>query len=201
MSVAAGPRLVLPGSWLRVDLTSEAATRASIRRLIEAGVGRTDSLAALRHQLRSELQSGADIARQGAAVEFYVAQSIAPGVPLAATLSVHLPEIDEAKLNSLGLGELVDVFDEIGSLEGIDSRTLTDEREIRVVRQVSHSVARRSNESVAVPVVKFDYWMATSNPARIALLAFSTTFVDFELQLTGLFDAIVSAARWPAVAA
>ncbi|HEX3679596.1 MAG TPA: hypothetical protein VHU90_07740, partial [Galbitalea sp.] len=183
MSVSGGPRIVLPGSWLRVDLTSEATTRASIRRLIEAGVGRADSLAALRSQLRSELQTGADIARQGSAVEFFVAQSIAPGIPLAATLSVHLPDIDEARLRSLGLGELVEVIDDIGVVDRSDSRTVAAEREIRVVRQVSHSVARRSSESVAVPVVKFDYWMATSDPARLALLAFSTTFVDFESQL------------------
>lgn len=198
MSSRVAPRLLLPGTWLRIDLTSEATTRASIRRLIEAGVGRSDNLATLRAHLRSELQTGADVARQGQAVEFYVARSIAPGVPLAATLSVHLPDVDEEKLQSLGLDELVDLFEHIDDSGQADSTVESSVAEIRVVRQISHGIVRESGDVPPVQTVKFDYWMGASDPPRIALLAFSTTFVEFESQLTELFDAIVAATRWPA---
>jgi hypothetical protein len=196
MSARVAPKILLPGTWLRVDLTSEATTRSSIRRLIEAGVGRSDSLARLRAHLRTELQAGADIARKGQAVEFYVAQSIAPGVPLAATLSVHVPEVDQDKLRSLGLDELAELFESAERTGHADSTSESAVEEIRVVRAVSHGFANSSGESEPVPLVSFDYWMAATNPPRIALLAFSSSFVQFEDQLTELFDAVVAATRW-----
>jgi hypothetical protein len=200
---AAAPNFVLPGTWSRVDLTSDASTRTAIRKLVESRVGKADDRASLRAEMRAELQKGADLARSASAIEYHIADSIAPGVPLAATLSVHLPSFDERELDMLGLAELGEL------LLGAETTSLTDDsldansvpfsvEGIRVVRRISRLAGEPVGDLPGRVLVQFSYWMAAANPARFALLAFATPFVEFEPQLTELFDAVVLTTRWPA---
>ena len=47
-------------------------------------------------------------------------------------------------------------------------------------------------------LIEADYWLAATDPNRIALLTFSTAYAEYEEEMLGLFDAVVSTIRWPA---
>ena len=47
-------------------------------------------------------------------------------------------------------------------------------------------------------LIEADYWLAATDPNRIALLTFSTAYAEYEEEMLSLFDAVVSTIRWPA---
>jgi len=192
------PQFALPGTWVRIDLSSADSTKASIHHAAERIVGRADAAAQLRADIRSQFELAADAAQQSNALEYYVAQEITPGVPLSASLSVHLPRLDLARLNEFGLAELAGVLGvgvEAGALP--DGEKTLDGPEVTVVRQTFHRLLTAPDSEVELPTLRADYWVAAAHPARISLLSFTTAFVDLEAELLELFDAIVQSTRWP----
>jgi hypothetical protein len=97
------PRFVLPGKWSRVELTDEASSRRTVRRLIEESIGTRDDLARQRSELRRLLQPAVDSAREVGAVDLYIAVELADGVPLPAWLMVFLPSIEDADFSRFGI--------------------------------------------------------------------------------------------------
>lgn len=197
------PKFVLPGSWGRINLESEAATQRSIRKVLEHVTNRRDDLADTRAQLRSRFQRAADVAREGGATDFYVAFSLAPTVPLPAWLAVFTPEIDSTDFDALGMTELREFLD--GGTRGwgpSDEKTRqplgSEDGRMHAVR---HSW-RRTHEveggdtPTTFTFVEADYWVAATEPNRIALLTFSTALAEYEEEMLMLFDAIVSTLRW-----
>lgn len=201
------PKFVLPGSWGRINLESEASTQRSIRKVLEHVTRRRDDLVGIRADLRSRFQRAADVAREGGATDFYVAFNLAPTVPLPAWLSVFTPDIESTDFAALGLTQLRDFLD-VGTrdwgpaddlarqpLKSVDGR----------MHAVRHSWRRRRDveEGDVVQTFEFieaDYWIAAVDPNRIALLTFSTALADYEEEMLMLFDAIVGTIRWEAPA-
>lgn len=199
------PRFVLPGTWGRINLASEASTANSIRHVLAEITHRRDDLANLRAELRTRFQKAADTAREGGASDFYVALSLTPKVPLPAWVAVFTPSIDSTDFSALGLDELRR-FLEIGTAnwgaEGAQRNAIEvadgDER----MHAVRHSWRRVHELEEGGSVKQFDfveadYWLAAHNPNRIALLTFSTALAEYETEMLALFDAIVGTTRWP----
>lgn len=196
------PRFVLPGSWGRVDLRSEAASRSSIRKLAETATGRREEFASTRAELRERFNAAADVARGSSATDLYVAFELAKGVPFPAWLTVFTPEIDAMDFQALGLGELLTMLER--GLVTDDEEVTTEQTEmpddIRAVRQSWRRVSHVQEADVErdFEVLEADYWLAATKPNRVALLTFSTAFAEYEEEMLSLFDAVVGTIRWPA---
>jgi hypothetical protein len=203
------PRFVLPGSWGRVDLTTEASSRRSIRKIAETATRRREELAPMRADLRDRFQQAADLAREGGASDLYVAFELAKGVPLPAWLTVFQPDLESTDFTALGLTDLNTVLDQ--AAKSTDER-VAERREdlhdgaIHAVRQTWRRQTRvlEGEGNLAVDqtfeILEADYWLAASNPNRIALLTFSTAYAEYEEEMLNLFDAVINTIRWPAPA-
>lgn len=197
------PRFALPGSWGRINLATERTTQSSIRRVVEHAVGRDDKLAPLRADLRKRFTEAANIARDNSAVDFHIALELAPGVPLPAWLGVFLPDIESTDFAALGLTELQEALGvSLALTEGdgaVGTKQLSIDK-IKAVRQAFHRIRPATDDEPALELLQVDYWLAAAEPNRLALLSFTTNFVDFEEQMLELFDAVISTVRWPAPA-
>jgi len=194
------PRFALPGSWGRINLATERTTQSSVRKVVEHAIGRDDNLAPLRADLRKRFAVAAEIARANSAVDFHVALELAPGVPLPAWLGVFLPEIDSTDFAALGLTELQDALGVgLALTDGEDAvgTTTMSVDKIKAVRQAFHRISPATEDEPALELLQVDYWLAAANPNRLALLTFTTNYVDFEEQMLDLFDAVISTVRWP----
>lgn len=198
MSTVAGAlRFSLPGKWARIDLSSDSASRASIRRLLESVTNRRDDLATLRAGLRERLQFAADTAREGGAVDMRVAIELVKGIPLPAWAVLFEPHVESEDFERLGLQELQKVLDIAVKQDGVDTARIDRDR-IHAVRHSWRRVTHVAEGQVErdFEIVEADYWLAAANPNRIALLTFSTAFADYEEEMLGLFDAVVGTIRW-----
>lgn len=200
----APPKFVLPGKWGRINLDTEATTQRSIRKVVEEATGRRDDLAPIRAELRARFQKAADVAREGGATDFYVAFQLTTTIQLPAWISVFTPEIDSTDFAALGLDELREFIDsgtkDWGGEPGEKpaAKTVDTER----IHAVRHSWRRRveieeGETKEQVTFVEADYWIAATNPNRIALLTFSTALAEHEESMLALFDAIITTLRWP----
>ena len=200
------PRFVLPGTWGRINLASEAATAKSIRKVLEQVTRRRDDMADTRQQLRNRMQRAADVAREAGATDFYVAFSLTPKVPLPAWVSVFTPEIDSVDFGALGLGDLASFLDagtRSWGPEGAEVVTGEVGADTERLHAVRHSWRRvvdvvEGEVEQTFEFVEADYWLAATNPNRIALLTFSTALAEYEEEMLSLFDAVVGTIRWPA---
>ena len=197
------PRFALPGSWGRINLATDRTAQSSIRKVVEHSVGRDDNLASLRADLRKRFTEAADIARANSAVDFHVALELAPGVPLPAWLGVFLPDIESTDFAALGLTDLQKALGVGLALTDGDDAVGTKELsvgKIKAVRQAFHRIRPATDDEPALELLQVDYWLAATEPNRLALLTFTTNFVDFEEQMLELFDAVISTVRWPVAA-
>jgi hypothetical protein len=188
----------LPGRWGRIDLRSEKATRSSIRRVVEDATGRADSLAPLRAELRKRFEAVALEARDGNAVEVQIAREIAPGLPLAASLAVLLPDVDVSELDGLGLAALTDLLGATAPREDREGplRHEVQFERVRAVRQIQRRQPVLEGEPM--PIIQADYWVAAARPARLTLFSFTTPLIELETEMLELFDAVIGTIRWSA---
>lgn len=85
-------RFRLPGTWHTIDLADTEATKSDAKKMAEEILGRSDEAAAARILLRRHM---ADIAESGAEARgrvLFIADELAPGISLPATLTVFEPE-------------------------------------------------------------------------------------------------------------
>ncbi len=198
------PRFVLPGRWSRVELASEAASRRTVRRLVEQSLGTTDELARQRAELRQLLQPVVDSAREVDAIDLYIAAELADGVPLPAWLMVFLPTIEDAEFARFGIDELKKVLADSAEIfePGAPSSTVEESDDsTSAISAVRQNRRRRTvspdDPEVGFDVLEVDYWIAAVDPNRMALLTFSTGYAEYEEQMLALFDAVVRTIRWP----
>jgi len=191
-------RFNLPGKWARIDLTSEASSRASIRRLLDQVTNKRDDLAGVRAELRGRFQKAADLAREGGAVDMRIAQELAKGVPLPAWATLFEPTIEDEDFARLGITELKQVLDmgtrtsaPVGTKEMDSDKIVAIRQSWRRTSHVVEGEVERDFE-----IVEADYWLAAGNPNRVALLTFSTAYADYEEEMLALFDAVVGTIRW-----
>jgi hypothetical protein len=201
MIATSTPRFALPGTWGRVNLSSDSTMHSSIRKVVEHSVGRDDRFATLRANMRGRFEQAAQLARANSATDFHIALELSPGVPLPAWLAVFLPEFDSTDFDALGLTELKEALNfGLVTQQGNEARssTVLDKTHVHAVRQAFRRVHPATEENVEFEVLQVDYWLAAAEPNRLALLSFSTGYAEYEEQMLELFDAVIGTLRWPA---
>ena len=200
------PRFELPGKWGRINLTSDAASRKSIRRLTEDVTNRREELATTRAELRGRFQKAADVAREGGATDLYIGLELAPGLPLPAWITVFdVQPTGDDFFERMGLQQLAAALDlAVGSAPAGGERTsgVLPETTIHAVRQTWRRTRQVVEDDVALEfdLIEADYWLAAANPSRMAMITFSTAYAEYEEEMLGLFDAVVSTIRWDVTA-
>lgn len=179
---------LLPESWWTVDLRDEAARRRSVSALVERQVGRDDSRASLRGDLRSQLRRAADDAARAGGRIMAVSLMQADGVPVPATLTMD--RVPGAALDDHGAEELARLLrasqqqgDEIEIAQGLPGP---------VLRRVSRRQGDASIGGSDVALLVVDYWLDPTDAHGLMQLSFSSPLLELREGLLELFDAIVA---------
>ncbi|MGL4339155.1 MAG: hypothetical protein ACRCSP_01845 [Rhodoglobus sp.] len=202
MSVSS-PRFALAGSWAQIPLGSEADTLSSIRKMVQHVTGRADQLATIRAQMRERFVAAADAARSGGASELFIGLELMPGIPLPAWIAVFPVAdkgIDTGNMEFADFARAVDLS--TGSAPEGGTKKAADIDSSTALHAVRHAW-RRSTDLVDEGVersfdfIEADYWIAASEPNRLALVTFSCALAEYEEEILELFDAMVSTMSWP----
>lgn len=179
---------LLPESWWTVDLRDEAARRRSVGALVERQVGRDDSRAPLRADLRSQLGRAADDAARAGGRIMAVSLMRADGIPVPATLTMY--RVPGAALDDDGAEKLAELLRA--------SQQPDDEIEIAhgalgpVLRRVSGRQGDASIGGAEVALLVVDYWLDPTDGNGLMQLSFTSPLLELRDGLLGLFDAIVA---------
>ena len=171
-----------------VDLRDEAARRRSVSALVERQVGRDDSRASLRGDLRSQLGRAADDAARAGGRIMAVSLMRADGIPVPATLTMY--RVPGAALDDRGAEELARLLRA--------SQQQHDEIEIAhgllgpVLRRVSRRQGDASIGGSDVTLLLVDYWLDPTDAHGLMQLSFSSPLLELREGLLELFDAIVA---------
>ncbi len=79
-------RIIVPGTWVSVPLTTPDATKAFVRRLVVRQVGRHDRLAKARREASQELFASVDEALRIGVHTYLMSLELLPGVPFGAAV-------------------------------------------------------------------------------------------------------------------
>ena len=171
-----------------VDLRDEAARRRSVSALVERQVGRDDSPASLRGDLRSQLGRAADDAARAGGRIMAVSLMRADGIPVPATLTMY--RVPGAALDDRGAEELARLLRA--------SQQQDDEIEIAhgllgpVLRRVSRRQGDASIGGSDVTLLLVDYWLDPTDAHGLMQLSFSSPLLELREGLLELFDAVVA---------
>ena len=195
-------KFALPGEWRQVPLHDEVSARASIRRLIDARVGRADEHAQLRDSMRRQLFDGLAAAIEGDGQSMTVALDVIEGVPFSASFTVYLPPLGMTPAVGTFPAEVMRVLQ--AGLEAMPDQhpetmirfAATGSEALRThhIRQVA--AAGESHAGDALPTLVAQYWLTIPVTTRVMLVVFSTVFVDLEQVMLNFFDSIVRASHW-----
>jgi hypothetical protein len=180
--------VLLPGSWWTVDLRDEAARRRSVASLVERQVGRDDSRASLRADLRSTMSRTAEDAARAGGRLLAVSLMEVDGIPIPATLTMY--RVAGAALNDAGAEELARVLrqsqqpnDQIDTAEGPLGP---------VLRRVSRRQGDGQVGGADVTLLVADYWLDPDDGHGLMSLNFTSPLTIMHDALVDLFDAIVA---------
>ena len=202
VSAAPSAQLVLPGSWWRIPVADEDASKRAIHNLADRVTKKIDEFAQLRADLRRDLTLLADEAREGGAGELYLALEIVPGFPIPMSLAVFWPD-----LNVMGSlpSEPASVIDIVKvALDSLpDAADYTDAETAELGASVTYRRCKTiehpaDGETPAYSTLLVDYWVAVPGTQHVALLSFSTTFPHQRERMLELFKVIVESLRWDA---
>lgn len=197
------PRFVLPGTWARIPLESEAATLASIRRLTEQVTRRQDELATTRAELRARFRRASEVAKEGGASDLFIGLELVPGIPLPAWAAVFPTDFESADVSALGFSDLGKTLDiAVGAAPDGGTTTVSETDEGARIHAVRHAWRRRTDVAEgeierSFDLIEADYWIVATDPNRLALITFTSALAEYEEEMLALFDAVVSTLRWP----
>ncbi|PWB95974.1 hypothetical protein [Homoserinimonas hongtaonis] len=195
-------RFRLIGRWSQLDLRSEDAAAASIRRYVQNLLGSADAEAQARALLRRSLHEGVGMAREASAVSMFLAREIAPGTAMPVTLTVYSPS-NLTMSPSIGTAPAT-VADQLQkglttlAVAGIDTATRLEIEGSHILR-VHHERQDPVHEATPdVPMRKLmvDYWYTVPGSKQVVLVNFMTPLVDLRDVMLEFFDSIVGASRF-----
>lgn len=194
-------RFRLPGRWFSVDLSSEEATRSSIRTIAREAIGPADDRAPERARVRQQLQQAAEAGDRGGARAIMFSTEITPGTPLPVTLVVFEP--DDLRM-SPAIGTSADaVLKVMGeSLKQIDPAAYETMAKVRgpgVPALRTHRVDLLDEgqlEGIVRLVV--DYWIPVPDSKHVLMVRFSTPLGELENVMRALFDEFIAVAYFSA---
>lgn len=204
-SAAPTLRFRLIGRWSQLDLRSEDAAAASIRRYVQNLLGSADAEAQARALLRRSLHEGVGMAREASAVSMFLAREITPGTAMPVTLTVYSPS-NLTMSPSIGTAPAT-VADQLQkglttlAVAGIDTATRLEIEGSHILR-VHHERQDPVHEATPdVPMRKLmvDYWYTVPGSKQVVLVNFMTPLVDLRDVMLKFFDSVVGASRFDRV--
>jgi hypothetical protein len=195
-------RFTLIGSWSQLDLRSEDAAAASIRRYAEHLLGSADAEATARALLRRSLHEGIGTAREANAVSMFLAREISPGTAMPVILTVYAPS--NLRMSPAVGTAPATVADSLEkgltalAMDGIETATRLGIEGSEIVR-VHHEREDPIHESTPdLPLRKLmvDYWYTVPESKQVVLVNFMTPMVELRDLMLGFFDSIVRASRF-----
>lgn len=204
MSADSTPELIfrLIGTWWRLDLDSDDASRASATDIARGTLGARDQEATARRRMRDDLVSAAASARSAQARLLLLQTELSPGEPMSATLTVY---DDERVRMSPAIGTASDrvlsVLEE--SLPAIAPglaptavRRPFDGGETVRVHRIDETVEIEDGAEFTQRRLVAQYWYPQPGTKKVALVVLSTPLGDIPNTLLSYFDAIVEASRF-----
>jgi hypothetical protein len=189
--------------WREIPLRDETVTREAVRRLVVESMGRSDSRARLRAEVRDRLRAAASAAREANADRFVIAIEAVTDLPIPAFLGIYSPGLDISAATSTSAVDVMNVVvSALRARPGEDGseRYSTNESEVLVSSRVDVSVAALPERPEITPDriqnLVVDFWMTVPGERRVVLLSFSSPAVDLREPLFNLYRAIVSTAEW-----
>ena len=180
--------VLLPASWWTVDLRDQAARRRSVAGLVERQVGRDDSRASLRADLRSTMSRTAEDAARAGGRLLAVSLMEVDGIPVPATLTMY--RIAGTALNDAGAEELARV---LRQTQHPDDQIDTTEGPLGpVLRRVGRRQGDGQVGGADVTLLVADYWLDPDDGQGLMSLNFTSPLTVMQDALVGLFDAIVA---------
>lgn len=191
-------RFRLPGRWYSVDLSSAAATTASIRRIAKESVGPADDHAPERSRVRQQLQDAVTAGAGGDVRAIMFSTEIALGAPLPVTLLVFEPA-DLRMSPAIGTASQAVVAVMAESLRVLDPVAHASMVEVRgpgVPALRTHRTEAVADGSEADGTLRLiaDYWIPVPGTKQMLLARFSTLLGELENMMCALFDEFVAAA-------
>ncbi|MBK8758225.1 MAG: hypothetical protein IPM08_14225 [Actinomycetales bacterium] len=192
---------VLPGTWWRIPLDSDATVKAKIKRLAEEAFGKADELATRRRELAQMLGAAARDAKSVGGQDFYFAIEIVPGGRVPLSLSVAWPRVPETVSMHAGPGAAAMAFAARASRSWADAAVeVLDSDSAGVVRVLKTKVIADPDQgdATAAPLSKvtIDYWFFGPMHDRAFLMSFASPLAEESEGLVTLCDAIASSVTW-----
>jgi hypothetical protein len=198
---------VLPGEWWHAPLDADLDERArAIAQLVRRQYGRRDDLATVRADHRRRLARALSAAIERGASQYHVALANEGGIAFASTLSEYrLPPIFGDDATPAVLADRVVAAMRAGdepepwlAFEAAGGVAFAKGDSI-VLRRVTRSIADAADET-STESLTADYWITVPRRAEVVLVSMSTVLLQLEPIMLELFDRIVAAAEWAALA-
>lgn len=189
-------RFRLPGRWFSVDLSSAAATAASIRRIAKESVGPADDRAVERARVRQQLEDAVAAGARGDVRAIMFSTEIAVGTPLPVTLLVFEPA-DLRMSPAIGTAPqsvLAVMAEGLRELDPVAHASMVEVRGPGVPALRTHRVEAVADGSEADGSTRLiaDYWIPVPGTKQMLLARFSTPLGELENMMCALFDEYVA---------
>lgn len=195
-------RFRLPGRWFSVDLSTGAATSASIAAIARDAVGVTDDRATERATVRRQLHEAVAAGASGDIRALMLAHEITPGTPLPVTLLVFEPS-DLRMSPAIGteprtvLGVLREALARLDP-DARDSLVEVDGPGVPALRAHRVDDVPEDDDLHGTRRLSADYWVPVPETKQLLVVRLATPLRDIENLMLSLFDGFVAAAFFAA---
>lgn len=181
---------VLPGSWWCFPLgEQQEASEASINGFVTRLLGRHDSLAPVRHQVKDELRSVVTEAREAGAHQLHLAIELAEGVPLPATLVIMWPRLPVRLTGPIPLRlQVLEASLDDPELERLEHPSYGVLKSVRSVSRVVEDDDGRAE----LKRLEARYWITLPDERQVVCFAFTSLLPGLHDELVALFDAVIA---------
>jgi hypothetical protein len=196
--------VILPGTWAAIPIDDSAAAEKRISALVKSQVGRSDRLAKVRRDVRSQLQSLVSDAQGSEAFSLALSMEILPGVPFPASMIMSRENWPAAAHPPATDGTDAGAASAAGDAHGDDTPdTAVDDRIARVFPgaeifdftfgQVARtsSVASVRYDEESAPQLVVDYRFAAPDDEHVIRVHINAPMAELPELYLELFDAIV----------
>ena len=192
----------LPGTWHRIDLAGGDASERSIKSVVRDVIGVADDRAHVREQMRRELRTAVESARQAEAKSLMFSTEIAPGSPLPVSLGVYAPrKLHMSPSVGTAPAAVLGVFAQgVRRSQPELAGSLTDVTAAGGPAIRTHTVApiEIPDEDTGASRLVADYWIPVPDSKQVVMVRLSTPMGELENIMLSLFDALVTAAYFKA---
>ncbi len=182
---AGGFRIVLPGTWGNVPLTSPEASEQFVRRLVRRQVGSSDRLARARREASQEILRNVRDAAAAGVHTYLVSLELLPGVPFPAAVLVLDEEWPAAARGALADGDVAEAL-----RQGFPEGEVATQRSGPVAR-VAEMVRGATEDGVEMLTMRLEYHVPVPDRSRLLLARVNVPNIPSAEPFATLFDEIL----------